>query len=403
MIKLTRRVFLAASGTGLAMPHIARAADSIKVAAPCELSGAYVAFGEAAQRGANMSLDMFHGKLAGRPADLMWRDTRSDAQVTAAVINEFLLQDKANFMIYPVSSQSVASAIPAWRQTKPIWMISGATSVIEDQVGKEPHMFHSYPYTYDYQRSLAAAFKANLPAGSAISVMYADDAYGRSSLPSTRKYFGEAGFKIVNEELIRAGASDLNPILTRVRVARPDALVVLAQAADFINVAKQIHVARLPVAYLAAGGDVSSAEWQNAVGEAQEGWIGIAPYVLGLGRPGDPNHPDLFPSQNDWEARFRAKYNREPSWNDAQTYTGSAMLFLAIDQGGDDQENVYAALRAMDVKTVMGRGQFTTSSTGGTLNQAFEDVIIFQRQSGKNLAFYPPDIANGKLMKRTVG
>jgi branched-chain amino acid transport system substrate-binding protein len=403
VIKLTRRAFLAASGSCLAMPNIVRAADGIKIAAPCELSGAYVAFGEAARRGANMALDVFHGRLAGQPAELMWRDTRSDAQVTASVVNEFLLQDKVNFMIYPVSSQSIASAIPAWRQTKPIWMISGATSVIEEQVGMEPHMFHSYPYTYDYQRSLAAAFKANLPAGAAVAVLYADDAYGRSSLPATRKYFGEAGFKIVNEELIRAGASDLNPILTRVRVSRPDALVVLVQAADFINLAKQIHVARLPVAYMAAGGDVSSSEWQNAVGEAQEGWIGIAPYVLGLGRPGDPTHPDLFPSQDEWEARFRARYSREPNWNDAQAYTGSSMLLLGIDQGGNDQEKVHAALRAMDVKTVMGRGHFGTSSTGGTRNQAFEDVIIFQRQSGKNLAFYPPEVANGKLMKRTVG
>jgi branched-chain amino acid transport system substrate-binding protein len=403
VIQLRRRAFLAATAASLAMPHIARAADNIKVAAPCELSGAYVAFGEAAQRGAKMALEVFKGKLAGQPADLMWRDTRSDAQVTASVINQFLLQDRANFMIFPVSSQSVASAIPAWRQTQPIWMISGATSVIEEQIGMEPHMFHTYPYTYDYQRSLAAAFKANLPAGSTISVMYADDAYGRSSLPSTRKYFGEAGFKILNEELIRAGATDLNPILTKIRVARPDALVVLAQAADFINIAKQIHVARLPVGYLAAGGDVSSAEWQNAVGEAQDGWIGIAPYVLGLGRPGDPNYPDLFPSQDDWEARFRAKYNREPSWNDAQTYTGSAMLFLAIDQAGDDQEKVHASLRAFDLKTVMGRGKFATSSTGGTLNQAFEEVVIFQRQSGKNLAFYPPDVMNGKLMRRNVG
>ena len=192
-------------------------------------------------------------------------------------------------------------------------------------------------------------------------------------------------FKVVNEELIRAGANDLNPILTRVRVSRPDVLVVLAQAADFINVAKQIHVARLPVAYMAAGGDVSSPEWQNAVGEAQEGWIGIAPYVLGLGRPGDPDHPEIFPSQNDWETQFRAKHHRDPNWNDAQTYTASAMLLLAVDQGGDDQDKVHAALRAMDVKTVMGRGHFTTSSTGGTINQAFEDVIIFQRQSSKNL------------------
>lgn len=403
MIKLTRRHLLAASGAALAMPHIVRAADAIKIAAPCELSGAYVAFGEAAQRGANMALEKFHGQLAGRPAQLMWRDTRSDAQVTASVINEFLLQDKANFMIFPVSSQSIASSIPAWRQTKPIWIISGATTVIEEQIGKEPHMFHTYPYTYDYQRSLAAAFKANLPEGSRVAVMYADDSYGRSSLPFTRKYFGEAGFKVVNEELIRAGANDLNPILTRVRVSRPDVLVVLAQAADFINVAKQIHVARLPVAYMAAGGDVSSPEWQNAVGEAQEGWIGIAPYVLGLGRPGDPDHPEIFPSQNDWETQFRAKYHRDPNWNDAQTYTASAMLLLAVDQNGDDQDKVHAALRAMDVKTVMGRGHFTTSSTGGTINQAFEDVIIFQRQSGKNLAFYPPDVANGKLMKRTVG
>lgn len=39
---------------------------------------------------------------------------------------------------------------------------------------------------------------------------------------------------------------------------------------------------------------------------------------------------------------------------------------------------------------------------GGTLNQAFQDRMVVQRQGGKNVIVYPNELAIGKLIPRAV-
>ncbi|MFH0296529.1 ABC transporter substrate-binding protein [Bradyrhizobium sp. 31Argb] len=396
-----RKVLLQISAAGLAVAAAcvgARAEDTIKIGAAYELSGNFVSFGAAGKRGVELAADAFQGRVAGKPIEIVFKDNRSDAQTAASAINE-LLQHGVKYLVGPASSVSIAASIPAWRQSKPLWVASGATTAIEEQLGQEPNLYHIYPYTYDYQRATAAALKTILPAGAPIAVIYADDNYGRSSLAAVRKYVGEAGLKIVAEELIRPGANDLNPTLTKVRMARPQAVINLVQAADLITLAKQIQIARLNVPYLVSGGDVGSVEWQQSVGDAQEGWIGVTPFALGAQRAGDSRRADIFPPQDEWEKRFKDKYGFPPNWNDAAHYTAAAMLLLALDQaGGDDPQKVSAALNAMDVQTPMGRGKF--EKINNTLHQAFSDALVFQRQGGRNVVIYPKDVATGAAKSR---
>jgi branched-chain amino acid transport system substrate-binding protein len=390
---------IAAGLTMIATCSAVRAEDTIKIGAPYELSGNFVSFGAAGKRGVELAADAFHGRVGGKPVEFVFLDNRSDAQTAASTINE-LAQQGVKYLVGPASSVSIAASIPAWRQSKPIWIASGATTAIEEQIGQEPNLYHIYPYTYDYQRAIAAALKAILPPGSPVAVIYADDNYGRSSLTAVRKYVTEAGLKIAAEELIRPGANDLNPTLTKIRIARPQAVINLVQAADLITLAKQIQIARLNVPYLLSGGDVGSAEWQQSVGDAQEGWIGVTPFAVGAQRVGDSRRADIFPPQDEWEKRFKDKYGFPPNWNDAAHYTAAAMLLLALDQAGvDDPRKVAAVLDTMDVQTPMGRGKF--EKIGNTVHQAFSDCLVFQRQAGRNVVIYPKDVSTGTAKPRS--
>lgn len=401
-MKAGRQSFLVISAAWLAMSvagGASRADEPIRIGAAYELSGHFVSFGAAGKRGVELALDAFHGRVAGKLVEFVFKDNRSDAQTAASTMNE-LIQDKIKYLVGPASSVSIAASIPAWRQAKPIWVASGATTAIEEQIGQEPNLYHIYPYTYDYQRATAAALKAILPPGAPIAVIYADDNYGRASLKSVQKYVTEAGLKIVAEELVRPGSSDLNPTLTKIRIARPQALINLVQAADLITLTKQIQIARLKVPYLVSGGDVGSPEWQQSVGDAQEGWIGVTPFALGAKRVGDKKRADIFPPQDEWQKRFEKKFGSPPNWNDAAHYTAAAMLLLALDEaGGDNPEKVSAALNGMDVQTPMGRGRF--EKINKTLHQSFSDPLVFQRQGGRNVVIYPKDAATGPAKPRS--
>jgi branched-chain amino acid transport system substrate-binding protein len=384
--------------------HATQAADdTIQIGVPLELSGRFVSFGTSGKRGIEMAVDAFKGRIANKKIDVLFRDVQSDAQVTVQVMNELATQKKVNLLMGPISSAMVSAAIPAWRQTKPIWIAHGSTTPrTEEEVGAEPHFFHTFPYAYHYQAAMAAGLKAELGTGKTAAIIYADDAYGRAGLPAAKKYFTEAGFKIGNEELVRSGAADMNPILQKVRFGNPDVLINLVQTTDLATLAKQIKIAGLATPYLTDGIDVFIEEWQQAVGDAQEGWIGVSGFFPGMTRPASKDQPDIFPSLADWEAKFRARYNTAPGYLDVGAYCAMSMLLLAVDKAGtDDPEKVAAALKSLDVQTLLGHGKFVPTGSG-TLNQAFQDLMVVQRHANKNVIVFPADVATGKLVARSV-
>lgn len=376
----------------------AYAQDTVKVGVPMELSGRFVAYGASGKRGVELAAEVYGGKVAGKKIELLVRDVQSESQATISAFNELVSKEKVNYIIGPIASPTVAAAIPAWRQGKPIWLVPGSTSTkLEEEAGQEPEFFHTFPYAYNYHESIAAALKNQLSGGKKVAIVYTDDNYGRTHLPYAKKYLTEAGFEIVAEEIVRTNAMDMNPILTKISRAKPDILLGLVQTTDAVTLAKQIYTRKLPVPYLVGAAATQLDEWQKAVGPAQEGWVGVTTYLPGLKRPGNKDYPKLFPPSDEWEAMFKAKFGHEPDFEDAGCYVTAMMLFLAIERAGsDDKAKVAAELAKMDIpNTLLGLAKFT--STPGTKHQAFTDLVVFQRDNNSNVMLYPAGPSTGKI------
>jgi branched-chain amino acid transport system substrate-binding protein len=393
--RLASTVFAGLAAMALAGPAVAQ---TVSIGAIIELSGRFSSFGSHCQRGMEMAAKAYGPTVIGRKYEFVYRDVQSEARGVISAFAELGNTRHINYVIGPLASPVVAAAMPPWQQTKPLWMIAGASSLdVEEMVGKEPMFFHSYPYAYHYHKSLAGALKNALGAGKTIAVLYSDDAYGRSHLPAIEKYYTEAGFKIIAKESVRTNSPDMTPVLTRVGRMKPDILLGVMQTTDAITLAKQEHTLRLKIPYLVGTAATQLVEWQKAVGEAQEGWLGISTYLPGNENwPADKDHPKLLPSTKDWEAMFDAAYHTAPDYDDVTCYADVAMLLLAIDKAGsDDREKVAQALREEDVMTPMGRGHYEVSE--GTKQQAFADLLVFQRQHDQNVILYPAAAATGKL------
>ncbi|MEP9348662.1 ABC transporter substrate-binding protein [Xanthobacter sp. KR7-225] len=388
---------LALATTLAAAPAIAQ--ETIKIGVPMELSGRFVAYGASGKRGVEFATEVYGGKVAGKKIELLVRDIQSESQATISVFNELVSKEKVNYIIGPIGSPTVAAAIPAWRQGKPIWIVPGSSSTkLEEEIGGDLEFFHTFPYAYNYHESIAAALKKQLPAGQKVAMIYTDDNYGRTHQPYAKKYLTDAGFEIVLEEIVRTNAADMNPLLTKIARVKPDVLLGLVQTTDAVTLAKQIYTRKLPVPYLIGTAATQLDEWQKAVGAAQEGWVGVTTYLPGLDRPGNKEFPKLFPPSSEWEAMFVKKYGQEPDFEDAGCYVSAMLLFLAIERaGGDDKEKVAAELRKMDIpNTLLGRAKFV-STPSGTKQQAFTDMVVFQRENGKNVMLFPPGPETGKI------
>jgi len=378
------------------------AQDTIKIGAPLELSGRFVAYGAQGKRGIEMAVNTFGGTAAGKKIEVLFRDVQSNNQDAVTAFTELAEQQKADFIIGPIASGIVAASVPAWRQSKPLWLVPGSSSTqLEDAMKGENLFFHTYPWAYNYHDGTADALEHAVGKGKKVAIIYSDGSYGREQLPWAKEFYTKAGFNVVAAELVREGAADLNPVLQRLRQSRPDVLVGIVQTTDGIQLAKQIQVAKLNIPYLVGTAYPQLQEWADAVGpEAANGWIGATTYLPGMNRPADPNLPKLFPSTRDWVSAFRARYHQDPEFLDVTCYTTAMLLLVAIDQAGSaDKNKVAEKLANLDVKTMLGSSKFS-ATPGGTKNQAFSQMVVYQRQKGDFAIVYPEDAANGKLVAR---
>jgi branched-chain amino acid transport system substrate-binding protein len=374
------------------------AQDTIRIGAPFELSGRFVAYGAQGKRGVEMAVDVYGGKIGNKKIEVLFRDVQSNNQVAVTAFTELTQQEKVDFVIGPIASGIVAASVPAWRQAKPLWIVPGSSSTqLEDAMKGEELFFHTYPWAYQYHEGAAKAISEAMGKGKKVAIVYSDGAYGREQLPWAKEFYTKNGFQIVATELVREGSADLNPVLQRIRQTRPDVLVGIVQTNDGIQLAKQIHVANLNIPVLVGTAYPQLQEWAHATGEAANGWIGVTTYITGMKRPADPKLGKLFPSLTDWEADFKKRYNRDAEFLDVTNYTSMMMLLVAIERAGStDKMKVAKEFKALNIQTMLGSSNFEPTP-GGALHQAFNDMVVFQRSGDKFVVLYPADAADGKL------
>jgi branched-chain amino acid transport system substrate-binding protein len=374
------------------------AQETIRIGAPFELSGRFVAYGAQGKRGVEMAVDVYGGKIGNKKIEVLYRDVQSNNQVAVTAFTELTQQEKVDFVIGPIASGIVAASVPAWRQSKPLWIVPGSSSTqLEDVMKGEELFFHTYPWAYQYHEGAAKALADAMGKGKKVAIIYSDGAYGREQLPWAKEFYTKNGFEIVATELVREGSADLNPVLQRIRQTRPDVIVGIVQTTDGIQLAKQIHVAKLNVSALVGTAYPQLQEWSQATGEAAGGWIGVTTYLPGMKRAADPKMSKLFPSLTDWEADFKKRYNREPEFLDVTNYTSMMMLLVAIERAGStDKIKVAKEFTTLNIQTMLGTSNFVPTP-GGALHQAFNDMVVFQRVGEKFVVLYPADAADGKL------
>jgi branched-chain amino acid transport system substrate-binding protein len=378
-------------------PVSGHAEETVKIGAPYELSGKFVSFGSQGQRGIEMALDAFGNTVAGRKVEFLLKDVQSTNQGTVTAMTELLQKDNVDFVIGPVASGLVSAAVPVWRQKKPLWIVTGSSATsFEEAIAGEDMIFHTYPYAYHYHETTANALAARIGKGKKVAIIYSDGSYGRSQFPFAKDAYTQAGFEVVATELVRENATDMSPALQKIRLSKPDVLVGIVQTTDAIVLAKQIYTAKMSIPYLVGTAYPQLKEWADAVGEAGNGWIAANSYILGVNTSADPNYPKLFPSSKDWEAAFRKRYNRDPEFMDVTVYTSAVMLLLAIDRAGSvDKQKVAKELHDLNVKTMLGDGKFV-KTRGGGLNQAFGEMLVFQRQGNDFAILAPASVADGR-------
>src|SRR5581483_8336313 len=163
-----------------------------------------------------------------------------------------------------------------------------------------------------------------------------DYAYGRGMLKFTREYVQKTGGKVVGEEYLPMDGTDWTPIISKLKAAKPDALVTsTAGGAPNVTLTKQLRAAGITIPYGNLAVDEGTAK---SMGADAEGIYVSGSYFTSLDNP--KNKQFLAAMEKKFGANLKT-----PNDLSVPQYEGVYAYKAAVEKAGStDADKVIQAL-----------------------------------------------------------
>lgn len=369
--------------------------QEIKIGILEPLSGPLAPLGQSELNGHKFAAEEINAaggikSLGGAQIRLVIADTRGEPQVGMAETERLITQEKValiagayqSSVTYPTTDVAEKYGIP--------YVVPGA--VMDDITDRGlKTVFRVAPKGSAYGRDMIFFLrdmgnKTGNPIKT-VAVAYENTDYGRSVAEGAKKYAKEVGFEVTLDEPYPAGATDLTPVVLKLKKAAPDAVIFVSYVSDAIlltnTIASQAFRAK---ALVGGGGGYIDPSYLPSVKANAEGWFILTEWNNDLGKP-------LAKEKND---AFKAKYGADmgPS---AQTYAATYVIADALERAASiSADALLKALRETKLTSgpalILPCEKIEFDEKG---QNKYATLIITQVQDGKYVTVWPFHAAAG--------
>ena len=258
----------------------AQAADPIRIGVAVGLSGANSVIAPAVVQSSQLAVDEINqrGGIMGRKVQLEIVDDASGAVGAQKAFDTLIFQKKVDAIIAMETSAARNAALPIVTRGKVPYIY---TSFYEGR------SCNNYMYVNGWvpeqQVAPVVDYLAKSKGAKSFFLVGSDYAFGRGMLEYTSKYIQNAGGKVVGEEYLPMDGSDWTAVISKIRAAKPDALISsTAGGAPNVSLAKQLRAAGLTIPYGNLAIDEGTAK---SMGEAATGQLLSASYLTAIDTP----------------------------------------------------------------------------------------------------------------------
>jgi branched-chain amino acid transport system substrate-binding protein len=381
--RVSRRVVLGGAAGLLAAPRLGRAeGKTIRIGMPTILSGRIALLGTSARNAVMMEVEKINaeGGLAGRPVEMLIRDSKGNPQEAARVARELVNTDGCE-MLLDCEASTGAFAINQVAKDLGVLCVhcdSETSALTADPKLRVSHTFRSARQgIHDsvvggiYAAKIAEAQKLTRWASCA-----PDYAYGRDT---TAQFFGylkhfKPDIELISESWPKLGQPDYTDTITRIAQAKPQALYSCLYGGDITSFIDQGNIYALfgQMQFFA----VNMADYPvlTAVKNLPEGIHSGNRYLTTF--PATPQNAE-------WGEAYHKRYNEYPtnwSWESA---TGMRFIAEAAKRAGStDTAKVAAALTGLTIDSPFG--------TNGKITMRAEDHTIIDYAIGWGITIPKP-------------
>lgn len=312
-------------------------------------------------------------------------DNQSDVNLSVRQYTQLITQDKVNLLLGPFSSNfALADSAISEKYQVPMVQGGGASDQIFSRGFK--YIFGTLAPASNYFGSTVTMMKELDPAPKSVALLYADDSFDVSVAKGTRPLLKDAGFTIALDERYTSNASDFNSLLSQVKNANVDAVLVAGHETEILNFvrqAKSLSVA--PKLYSFTVG-VPSEDFRKALGKDADYAYGMTAWL-----PSANLKDKYFGDAAAFAEAYKAKYGYAPDYHAASGASDVEALVQAVEAAGTiEPKAVRDAIAKLNFDSLYGTIAF------GENGQIDLPQTVIQVQDGAVTAVYG---ANGFIEK----
>jgi len=390
---------MAVSGTAFA----AAKCGTITVGSAISLTGKYSTAGGHAKAGYDFAVKkiMDNGgvKVAGKCYNfkIIYYDDESKGDRGATLAERLINQDKVQYMLGPYSSGLTKAIAPITEKYKiPMVEAEGASRSLFNKGYK--YIFAVLSTSEQYLASavsLAAdvAKKQGKPASSVkVAVAVENDPFSLDIRAGVKEDAKKFGMKVVIDEKLPRDLSDMAPILNKVKLLKPDLLVVSGHSKGAATAVRQVAEMKVKVPMFAIT-HCESANVTGKFGKAAEGVLCATQWAETLSYK-DPLFGTAAAFNKEFKAKVPAYAHKKVPYQAAQAVAAVYVLKDAFERAGSlDKEKLRQALTKTKLKTFYGNIQFSKAG-----NNIGKPMVLRQIQNGKYKVVAPAAFASSKLV-----
>lgn len=324
--------------------QISPAQETVKIGLNYPETGPYSVQGLDQFRAATMATDEINaaGGIMGKNIELVLRDSKSDATLSAQNAASLIDQDKVS-MIFGGSSSGVAVAVGEVCQQKSTPFF-GTLTYSTSTTGEKGHRY-TFRECYDSwmaAKAIGDYLKTNYP-GAKYMYITADYTWGWTTEASVRNFTGTDNAEMHKGVLTPLGTEDFGKQLALAKMLKPDVLVLVLFGKDMVNAVRQATTMGLKTSCQIVVPNLTLGMAEGGGAKVMEGVIGAVPWCWQV-----PYKYDYARGRQFVEA-YSAKYGRYPSSSGASAYTILYEYKAAVERAGSfSGPKVVAALEGHD-------------------------------------------------------
>jgi branched-chain amino acid transport system substrate-binding protein len=293
-------------GTNLTAPVYA---EELRIGFIAPRTGIYTQIGTDMVNGFQMYLDEHGGKLGGADVKFIVEDDQGSPDLGVTKAKKLILQDKVDMLVGALLASSAYAIAPVSTAEKTLYIGSSATAddLAQRQVDKYPYVVFS-TWTPSLPNHPLGQWACDQGYKKIVAIV-ADYAFGYEQMGGFQQTFEDCGGKIIQKIWVPLGTKDFGPYIPSMK-GDADATFTLMVGPMALQFPKQLRAAgnKKPIV---AGGTSYDEFVLPFMGDEVIGDVSALMYSAAIDTP----------KNQDFVKRYRAKYNKVPSYYSEGNYS----------------------------------------------------------------------------------